>query len=253
MVISSNTLFHFTDNIDNLINILNNEFKPHLSLENISCVFDPLSQAENTMPLVSFCDLPLSQVSEHLKFYGDYGIGMRKEWGIKNGLNPVMYLEPNSYLTKNLRDLIETIMKKNDTEIGEIAFEISSFIKVYRGRLYKRGNYSEEKTFYDEKEWRFVPSYAGKMPLKEFISSFIFKKEDFLDKEKLRLANEKLHSMFKLPFEPNDIKYIIVSKENEILPMVKAITEIKGRKYSYDSTQLLTTRVISTEQIKEDF
>jgi hypothetical protein len=254
MVISSNTLFHFTSSLEMLVNILKNEFSPHLSLEFISEILDSQNKEEDrTIPMVSFCDLPLSQVGEHLSFYGKYGIGMRKEWGIRNKLNPVMYIEPNSNLSNHLNRLITTLIKSEARDIGLIVFDIMSFIKVYRGRMYRNGGYSEERIFYDEKEWRFVPSHLGKIPFNEFLDYFFLIEKDFLDQNKLQLANEKLSSIFKLSFEPNDIKYIIVSKENEILPMVKAITEIKGSKYSYDLLQLLTTRIISADQIKEDF
>lgn len=59
MPVSSNTLFHFTNSIDNIENILINDFVPHYSLEKIMVgriIF------EFAFPMVCFCDIPLSQI-----------------------------------------------------------------------------------------------------------------------------------------------------------------------------------------------
>ena len=55
-----------------------------------------------------------------------------------------------------------------------------------------------------------------------------------------------------LSFEPKYINYIIVSKEKEILEIKREIEMIKGE-YSRNDVELLTTRIISMERIKEDF
>jgi hypothetical protein len=254
MVISSNTLFHFTDNINNLIDILTNEFRPHISLEIFGDIFSgaDIGNAE-AIPMVSFCDLPLSQVKDHVEFYGNYGIGLSKEWGIANGVNPVMYLEPRSYLKKHFLKLLEISDVKVDKDILSTFFEIASFVKIYKGICYRKGKYLPDIIFYNEREWRFVPLRPEGMLPEKFLNSFFMSAEEFLDEQQRESVNSRLRSAFKLSFEPNSIKYIIVSNENEILPMVKAIKEIKGNKYSYDLLQILTTRVISASQIKEDF
>ena len=43
------------------------------------------------VPMVCFCDLPMSLIDKHLKEYGPYGIGLDKGWGLKNGVAPVTY------------------------------------------------------------------------------------------------------------------------------------------------------------------
>ena len=88
----SNTLFHFTKNAKSLKGILKNGFLPRYCREDIKY----LKNAEASKdclgyPMVCFCDIPLSRISEHTKFYGSYGLGMTKEWGIKNALAPILY------------------------------------------------------------------------------------------------------------------------------------------------------------------
>ena len=80
MVVSSNTLFHFTKDLDTIKNILSDGlFWPIYCIEydkgpNVDGTF-------NAFPMVCFCDIPLSQISEHLLDYGKYGIGINKQWG----------------------------------------------------------------------------------------------------------------------------------------------------------------------------
>ena len=94
--ISSKVLFHFTTSMVYLKSILKNGFFPHYCPE---YRLDPDDKAEaskgcrplHAAPLVSFCDLPLSLIRNHLKEYGNYGIGLKKNWGLRNGVTPVMY------------------------------------------------------------------------------------------------------------------------------------------------------------------
>jgi hypothetical protein len=82
--LSANSLFHFTNSFDNLLSILKEEFRPRFCLEDFSLMFVGMStdpKQEWGVPMVCFCDLPLSQTSFHLSVYGDYGIGLTKDWG----------------------------------------------------------------------------------------------------------------------------------------------------------------------------
>jgi hypothetical protein len=55
-----------------------------------------------------------------------------------------------------------------------------------------------------------------------------------------------------LSFEPDDINYIVVATDAEMLAMVRAVRSIKG-KYDADIVDLLTSKIISAERIREDF
>src|SRR5215470_5176735 len=94
--ISSNVLFHFTNSIDRLKNILKIGFCPRYCLE-YSLEQDDLDAVSrkcpptHATPMVCFCDLPLSLIWNHLEEYGHFGIGMEKQWGLDRGLSPVTY------------------------------------------------------------------------------------------------------------------------------------------------------------------
>lgn len=94
---SSSSLFHFTDTAEKLFSILRYEFKPTYCLERI--VFSEDIVEEVAFPMVCFCDIPLSQVKNHIETYGYYGIGMSKEWAERNKLNPILYLKQNSFVS----------------------------------------------------------------------------------------------------------------------------------------------------------
>lgn len=72
------TLFHFTKSLKTLKSILLNCFYPYYCREDMSWrTRDPDSFI--AFPLVSFCDIPIGRIAEHVAFYGEYGIGMSRQ------------------------------------------------------------------------------------------------------------------------------------------------------------------------------
>lgn len=76
--LSANTLIHFTRSKENLKKILEENFRIYNCRESVILGGKP---SEFYVPMVSFCDLPLSEVKDHISKYGNYGIGMTKAWG----------------------------------------------------------------------------------------------------------------------------------------------------------------------------
>lgn len=250
--LSSNTLFHFTDSIEKLFSILINDFYPRYSLEFYSLFFPKSS--ERAIPMVSFCDIPLSQVSNHSTVYGSYALGLSKSWGIKKNICPVIYVYKNSRISQ-MYEIIENELLLNDNiEISsdsKIAItEIYRYLKPYEGRLWRNGKLQNKKVrFYDEKEWRFIPSYKS---LHKYRVRGALSKDKYDDNSIRNDENKKLE-VLKLTFQPNDIKYIIVKNEKEILTMLDRVINIKRGKFTYEDVQLLTTRILTMEQILDDF
>ena len=78
-IISSNTLFHFINKREYLINILSNNFRPRYCFENLSCLYPNAGIPElldNAVPMTCFCDIPLSNIGNNLATYGNYGLGL---------------------------------------------------------------------------------------------------------------------------------------------------------------------------------
>lgn len=255
MVVSSSALFHFTRNADNLISILTHEFKPKYCLENFANLFhDSKGDWELAIPMTCFCDLPLSNIKDHIDFYGEYGIGMRKEWGLAKGINPVHYLHPSSSVSFYITNIMKYMSSVDGSNPGFGAaihsfVELLGFIKLYEGRVLRKGM-TVQKRFYDEREWRYVPLIEG--PVDRNNVKHRLSKEEFLNDVVRAEANSRLSKHISLSFDPDDIKYIIVSKEDEIPPMIEAIERIK-EKYDPMTVKVLSSKILTSDQIRNDF
>lgn len=258
--LSANTLFHFTNNIDNILNILKNEFSPRYCMENFKVIG---RNVEIAIPMVCFCDIPLSQIRNHIENYGGYAIGLTKEWGVSKEINPVMYSTGESISTKTIDEILREIgkLEKSTAISGDVKNSISKnisllnhfafYIKPYEGQVWNKNEFNGPvKRFYDEREWRYIPAFNFLITNK---IRWYLNKDEFLDDKLRDDANKNISEVSKLSFEPSDIKYIIVNSEDEILRLYKEIDNIKGHKYSSDEVNILRTRIISKEQILNDF
>jgi hypothetical protein len=251
--ISSNSLFHFTPRKENLLSILDVEFLPKYCFEEIQLATSGhRERLSHAIPMVCFCDISLSQIHNHIEEYGSYGIGMTKEWGIRNGLNPMIYLNADSNLslpfnviTEDIYQLLGEHCTNRTKNVFDELMNIMNFLKPYDGCSRKDG----EKTvrFYDEKEWRYIPKISFDHPAPNSLSTEEFKNEETLGK-----ANDQM-DLFKLSFTPNDIKYIFIKSESEIHEFVRAIRNVKGPRFSKKEVDILTTKIITVEQLSEDF
>lgn len=253
--ISSNCLLHFTPKAEYLVNILRNEFQPRYCLEETALV---PSKARGTLltaiPMICFCDLSLGQIKNHIGTYGNYGIGMTKEWGVKNKLNPIIYTSQNSNLSMAITNMVEHFSLSEEKELGDVAIKLGwefanlcFYLKPYDGDFKRDNKIINNVRFYNEREWRYVPNLKDEIDVEQVLGL-----EDYENSISLAQENLKIQK-FKLEFEPDDIKYIFVKNSKEILAMVKALKEIKGEKYNVETIEILTSKILTTEQVINDF
>ncbi len=254
MVISSNALFHFTRSMADLVSILENNFTARFCLENYSNLFNGSNDAFTmAFPMLCFCDLPVSQLRRHMDFYGSYGLGMKKEWGIKNGINPVMYMHPGSDTAVYIGSLLKYFdgcAADNDAAVFRKCLRsIIRHIKLYEGFVDKDGQ-QVSKRFYDEREWRWVP-YITEDEDSDLLS---LPGNTYNTLEARQQAYEKASDAdaARLTFDPDDIDYIIVALESEIIKVIEAVEKFE-RSYDENTLKILTTRIISAERIRSDF
>ncbi len=163
--LSPDSLFHFTPSLDNLLGILDKTFYPRYCYEKFELAnhmtqsIEWIQIIDASLPMVCFCDIPLSQLMNHIETYGKYGLGMSKEWGIGEGLNPVIYFNKNSHLIKKINKLLGLDSPDMMGESTAQAYSgIMRYMKPYEGTLYRGGrSVNENVRFYDEHEWRYVP------------------------------------------------------------------------------------------------
>lgn len=238
MAISTNSVFHFTNSKDSLKGILANTFRVKYCLERIESKHGNIDYA---VPMVSFCDIPLSQVSMHINKYGGYGIGLSKKWAKRKGLNPVLYLDKNSII------LNEVLMKAKLENNSDIVYEFLRYTKNYDGELVRDGHtVNKNYRYYDEREWRFSPSQ--KMLKAE--RKILFDVEYY--KYHKQIINERL-SLLKLQFKMSDVSYLILRDEDEILEILEYLESINYDQPDKSSIKVLSTRIITSKQIKTDF
>src|ERR1035437_1643460 len=127
MAISSETLFHFTPKLEYLFQILELNFRPRYYPEIIK-LRGLKEDFYRAIPIVCFCDIPLSQTKNHIDTYGHYGMGMSKSWAVKNKLNPVLYIEPNSKLTESIISLLKK-RSPNSDERKEGIYNLFRYMK----------------------------------------------------------------------------------------------------------------------------
>ena len=241
-IVSANTLFHFTSKLQYLVGILKSDFIPRYNLEELVLGNDSVRIG---VPMVSFCDIPLSSISEHLDKYGQYALGMSMKWANKKKLNPVLYIKNNSTLSKQLWYLTREITvnpETDDLDLVSHLVEIMRYFKTFEGLFTFRTKGSKELNikFYDEREWRYVPNHIK------------FRGMEVLLEENFAKLKDKSLPDYKLAFTPKDIKYLIVSTDKEISPLIKSIKDSE-RNYSYKDVELLHSRIMTIDQIKNDF
>jgi hypothetical protein len=256
--LSPDSLFHFTSSLENLLGILDNTFYPRYCYEEFELIDkDTQPFVEDAFPMVCFCDIPLSQLVNHIETYGKYGLGMTKEWGIKKGLNPVIYFNRNSCMATTLSMIIRDLVR--DTGIWRIpdlsraaVNEIMMYMKPYNGTLYRGGRVTKEDVrFYDEHEWRYVPDRSV---MKRNGIELSIQRHVYQQLGELVALNKKLETdETKLSFSADDIKYIIINEEGQINEMINELRAIKGHRYDSDTIDRLASRIMTVNQIENDF
>lgn len=250
MPLSANTLIHFTGAKEALQKILEENFRIYNCRESVVLGGKRFGFY---VPMVSFCDIPLSEVKDHIGKYGSYGIGMTKEWGMRRGLNPVLYVTQNSMLSESYRKAWRHFTKMDDedgpdmddlTDEQRALSDVVRYIKNYEGDLTRQGRTTPNYRFSDEREWRYVPAFTEDCEM-------MVGKGWYEEPDNKKAADAKLENL-RLEFEPNDIKYIIINNDSEIGEFIDHLRRVKGKNYSLHDIERLATRILTTDQIMSD-
>ena len=112
--------------------------------------------------------------------------------------------------------------------------------------IHREGKNHQSVRFYDEREWR----YVSRLLQGEY--RYGLKKDDYTNEALREAASRHIYQNEKVEFEPANVKYIIVSEEDEILPLIHEIDRVKGR-FSHDEVRILSTRLLTANQVRVDF
>ena len=274
--IKSNSLFHFTPKEEYLLDILENGFWPRYCFEDIEWLIpkdlkNELEKQEEdnfletltkeliksnissiAYPMSCFCDIPLSKITAHTDFYGSFGLGMTKEWGIRKRLNPIFYLSDNSIIPNLIQSfLLKTApidfwksIQSEKTNQNTIV-QLMKFLKPLRGKMKVNGK-EVTKNFDEECEWRYAPASDENNLFPNFLLNFLANNEELQDSN---IVTKKVAS---LKFKPSDIKYIFVPKDSNIPTIINKINTIFTDHPEHERL-LLLSKVISLDTIRKDF
>lgn len=297
--INSSSLFHFTKSFDILKKIIVNGLRysfayEQLPKEVVKSYLYPNIDIKNDLeisngvaiPMISFCDIPITRASQHIEKYGQYMIGLDKinfTKDFENIINPVIYVHsPNLSdaitkfgkerersigdfykLLKNKDFLQKSIEKKNqgmcieDLARNEIFPMIETrFLSNFLLGLVKPIE-DETSYYYDEREWRLF------LPENTYDINWIWgitKEEHEQNRDSWNIELEEHDDGFiKIPWECYDeyITHIVVSKDEEVDSLIELIMEsdnILGYENDVDYSRMkLISKITSFERIEKDF
>jgi hypothetical protein len=239
----SKSLFHFTKSAAYLKSILKNGIYPRFCLEDNR--WWDLWDGHVAFPMACFCDIPISRIAEHSAFYGSYGIGLSREWGSRNKLNPVLYVPQDGHLPNFIKTTTNLAVEQNSAKkLSDEDFEThcdslymaNALVKPIKGEMIVSGNVIE-KEFYQENEWRYVVPKQGIIEQKDFDKN----KEEF---------NKRIETS-KLEFTPSDVSYIFVREDAEIPEIVDFINQELDR-FPGKDLKILISRIVSLDSIMHD-
>jgi hypothetical protein len=245
MAISTNSIIHYTSSYGVLTSILKEGFRVKYCGEILEL---RESSSKAAHPMISFCDIPLSDSAQHFAAYGRYGIGLSKAWAIANGVNPVIYVDKSSLFALCIQELIlerrkpdTNLTKKQQNEI----LQIKSYAKNYSGPLKRKSINKANYRFYDEREWRLVPS-------KDILKDALFSVSISDYQKNKDQFNQKL-SGIRITFKPSDISYIILKETAQIPSMTNFLRSTYSSSCTADELDILLSKICSTEQIIDDY
>lgn len=234
MAISSNNLFHFFSEFQFLKQSINDGLWPRYFIEK------KWSAKDIAIPMFGFCDIPLSQIKDHIDEYGHYGMGVTKDFARDNKITPVTYLSQDSFLMNKLSYFISTF----DTPSFSLKQMSVEELMLYYVKKVSGYNSDDElkRKFYDEIEWRYIPQISHDVHL-ELLTG------EYDEKVKVKEYSERTKTC-KIKLKLNNISYIIVNSESEVKEVIKILQK---RFENHRLLEQLYSRIITVKQIKEDF
>lgn len=208
MGLSSNILWHQTNEQGFYEILKSKKLRYSYCLERIipEFKFKPIA-----FPMISVSDYPLSEIGNNQWAYGNYCIGFKQIWGVKAGFSPVTYCSLGSRSLQVLNILLDDSMKNDiQSRFGAVMY-LFAHMKFVQAPLVTKHKKFKNYRFYDEREWRVVPYIT------EIDNSELW---PFFDEEGYKEFKEGNNGSSLLDigvdFNYDDIRYIIVDKEEDI-------------------------------------
>ncbi len=214
------SLFHYVDDLERLLEILGEGFVPNYHVEDLTG--EGHEDLYRGIPMVSFSDIDLDPKCshKHRQSYGNYCIGLKKEWALNcKDINPIMYVSSPALLKIVQSDLIDS--------------NLFGYIKKYTSPWEDDPNHIN----YDECEWRYVVHNPDVKWMKT--------KEEYDkwrgDRNKKRPKPTEELSRNALTFKVDDITHLCVPIEEDRKRLIEGIRNLKyfsGKEYKLNETEI---------------
>ncbi len=283
----TNTFFHYTNSLDTVISILENVFRFSYAKEEFH------HGRIVGIPMISFCDIPITLSGEHKGKYGEFAIGIAKSNLIADyPITPVTYI-----LNDRMDNLAFKLHSKYicnesflDSSMDDLAKSGAAPLSVklngnnYTGYGMKFNEVGRNifKTFIDNLSLnQEANSLLGSMKLYKFKRNgeeqinydecewrLVYPENAKINDSKCKWIWEK-YDVWKTSREDkflsgaptlnpiiSDINYLIVPTEKDIFPLITKISKLGkvfGEDLSDESRSILYSKILSFEKIEKDF
>ena len=239
---SANSLFRFFGKSQYLFETLRKSaLFPRYYPENVGYLGIDIRQI--AYPMICFCDINIHRLGEHLDLYGKYGIAFSKTWGIRQGIQPLQYINDNSVLRKDFSTAFENAMKSEGNDsLSNYLLTQMYYMKPIVGTM-PRNSENITRNFTDEKEWRYIPDVTTidlpQVVIEDYIASTGVLNDTISNNESCWLK-----------FEPDDVKYFILQASEEFEELCRVLDECTQED---NIKKKLISKVIIWDEAKEDF
>lgn len=279
--INASSLLHFTNSMDAIKGILENGFRFSYCCEKISATINmneqhpeganffrpsPYINSHIAIPMICFCDIPLTRAKLHSEVYGKFIVGIDKDTALtvfKDSLNPVMYCN-SMWIQYALTDLSVIKATINNVE-GCYNYERSLNQLIGNSKPYY-GAFKgiEDYCYYNEREWRILIPCDYDEHTKWYWNlseeEFAVKKDEI---NKILHSSEYAYRGFTTDIDNEEdfmqfITHIVVDTEANIPKLVEFILNEEQPIFGYPRLSkrlrnFLVSRITSFERIENDY
>lgn len=278
--INASSLLHFTNSMDAIKGILENGFRFSYCCEKVSATINmnelypeganffrssPKANHHIAIPMICFCDIPLTRAKLHSDTYGKFIVGVDKDMAITvfgDNINPVMY-RTSQTIGLALHDL--SVIKANiDNVQGCYNYKRSLNQLIGNTKPYNGTVKGEDYCYYNEREWRILLPYDYDEQTTWYWN---LSEEDFVTKKdeinKILHNSKYAYRGFTTDIDNEEdfmqfITHIVVDTEANIPELVEFILNEEQPLFGYQKVSkrirnFLVSRITSFERIENDY
>jgi hypothetical protein len=180
-----------------------------------------------------------------IKEFKDYSQleSLKKKFESIRALNQMLKMQAATF-----RDYSESLMQQKVVlrNIANSKINFFRYIKNYQGTLFRKNKTNHTYRFYDEREWRYVPAIGDKR-VEAWLDEAQYKAYRGTSKIKPLIENVTLN------FTSDDIKYLMVKSSKEIPKLINVIQKVTNLSKNPTDAAILTTKILTVEQLNKDF